>query len=222
MKIFASSFVAFLFLIGNAKANLLTNGSFDAGSFVDNGVGGVGLAIGSTAITGWTTTTAELAWLMNGNAYGLSTPFGPGFLDLTGYHDQTPYGGVSQMVNLAAGAYVLTFSLGSVGGSDVFGGTVSAQASAGNQTNLHFSFTPSEVGNQWALETLAFTVANSGNTIVSIVGTESAANRYLGIDNVDLEAVTVPTTEPGTAMSVLAAACAFSGLWLRRRLRKTA
>ena len=52
------------------------NGSFETGTFVDNGAGAASLGVGSTAITGWTTTNAELAWIVNGDAYGIATPQG--------------------------------------------------------------------------------------------------------------------------------------------------
>jgi hypothetical protein len=76
----------------HAQANLLANGSFEntLGTWAANINGGDSLPTGSTAIPGWTTTNGELAWLVSGT-YGLTTPYGSYFLDLTGYHDASPY-----------------------------------------------------------------------------------------------------------------------------------
>jgi len=187
------TWVAFSSTSGRASANLLTNGSFENGCFVNNGYGEQSLPVGSTAITGWTTTTAELVWFINGNEYGATAQDGSMFLDLTGHHVSYPYGGVSQTVNLAAGDYTLTFYIGAAGSND---GPKSVYASAGNQSNVLFTFTPAPgaTGTVWQQETLNFSVATAGNVTISLVGNSAVGSNDLGLDNVDLEAASaVPT-----------------------------
>src|SRR5438876_901421 len=81
-----------------ARADLLANGSFDTGTYVFGGDGGADLAPGSTAITGWTVVTNHVAPLKAGNVYGIIPQGcnGQVSLDLQGYSDGSPYGGVSQ------------------------------------------------------------------------------------------------------------------------------
>lgn len=121
-------------LAAPGMANLLTNGSFDnLSNFVASPIpafeGGDALFVGSTAMTGWTVvdnngltanTNQSIAWLLNG-AFGLSTPDnGVAFLNLTGYYQTTQnpnnlpgqWAGVQQIVDLPAGAYALSFELG--------------------------------------------------------------------------------------------------------------
>mgnify|MGYP003505489481 CR=1 FL=1 len=46
-----------------AQANLLTNGSFELGAFVNQGNDTMSLGAGSTVITGWTVITDTTAWM---------------------------------------------------------------------------------------------------------------------------------------------------------------
>ena len=69
-------------------ANLVTNPSFELGTFVNRGDGFQILPLGSTAITGWTVVNDSLAWgTLPNSAAGVNpvTPFdGTFFLDLQG------------------------------------------------------------------------------------------------------------------------------------------
>ena len=66
-----------------AHANLLVNGSFEQGAFVNQGNQTMSLAPGSTVITGWTVVTDATAWINAGNPFGLAASDGSRFLDLT-------------------------------------------------------------------------------------------------------------------------------------------
>jgi hypothetical protein len=217
MKLFQRIIVVGTLCATGAFANFLTNGSLeDTGStFTTGGDGGDNLSVGSTAIPGWTVNTAALAWISNTNTFGLSTPFGSFFLDLTGYHDSSPYGGIQQSVALAAGNYTLTFDLGTDQSIPVGIGPVSVLASAGNQSNVVETFTPSGSGNQWGMQTLNFNVASPGAVMISLVGNSTAGGSYLGLDNVDLEVATI-VPEPGMALPILIGAGLF-GLVRRKR-----
>jgi hypothetical protein len=188
--------------VSSAQAiNLLQNGSFEntAGTFVDNGQGAMSLNSGSTAIPGWTTTNAELAWLNNNNIFGVTSPFGNFFLELAGYHDSSPYGGVTQAINTTVGQkYTLSLSLGTR--NPTHPGPISVTATAGS-SNQTFTSNPSGAGNQWENFSFDFT-ATGTSTPISIVGISTANRYHIGLDNVSVEAVPEPLTILGSATAL--------------------
>jgi hypothetical protein len=207
----------------NAKANQLTNGSFEntSNTFVGDGNLVDELASGSTAIPGWTTINGvPTAWIKNGNPYGISAADGSYFLDLTGYSDSGTYGGVSQSFATTPGtSYVVTFDLGYGGNSTAFGGPVSVLASAGGTSGTFTSGSGSPNPAVWNLETFDFT-ASSSMTTLSLIGKTTAGGFYIGLDNVDVEVGTAPppaaVPEPGTC-TLLLTGMSFLGCVVRRR-----
>jgi hypothetical protein len=178
---------------------------------------------GSTVIPGWTTTTAELAWLYNGYGDVVATPFESFFLDLTGVHDSFPYGGVTQTINTTVGQqYTLSLSLGVE--YPKYPGPISVTATAGS-SNQTFTYNPSGSGNQWGNFSFDFT-ATSTSTPISIVGISAEnqpqppsnhQNRHIGLDNVSVEAKTLETVpEPLTVLGT-ATALGF-GAFFKRKL----
>ena len=146
------------------------------------------LPSGSSVIPGWTITTAELVWINNANVYGITTPFGNSFLDLTGYHNSSPYGGVSQTINTTIGQnYTLSLSLGVNNTNSLYSGPISVTASAGS-INQIFGYDSSGSGNFWGDFNFNFT-ASSSSTPISIVGLSTAGGTYIGLDNVSVTAV---------------------------------
>jgi len=199
-----------------ARAELITNGSFESGSYTDNHGGGMSLPVGSSNITGWTVVSGELAWLNNSNPYGGTTPYGSYFLDLTGYHDSSPYGGVSQTIATAVGqTYTLSFAVGYIGQSGIYGGPVAVQASAGSASQT-FTTGSSGTGPMWTTYTMNFT-ATSPSTVIQLIGTLSTGGQYIGLDNVSVvEAAAVP--EPaGLVMAGVAAVGVGLAAFRRRR-----
>jgi len=190
--------------------NLLVNGSFEAGTFNDDGAGRDALAVGSTAITGWIVVTDEVAWINNFNPFGITASEGTNCLDLSGFSDSTPHGGVTltQPVPTTAGQrYRLTFDLGT--GFDEPSGVT---ATAGADT-MSFTNTSIGAGTQWGTYGFEFTAENT-STLITITGAESG-RRFIGLDNVVLEVIPVvevdsdgdgvldefddcPNTAPGT------------------------
>jgi hypothetical protein len=125
---------------------------------------------------------------------GSNASDGKFFLDLTGYHDSSPYGGVSQTVNLVGGnSYRLSLDLGTSQTISVSAGPISVLVTAGN-VSQSFTYDPptGNLVNIWQTFGLDFT-ANSNSTTVSIIGT--MGNKYIGLDNVSM----VPTPIPGAA-----------------------
>lgn len=110
-------------LAGVASANLVTNGSFELGNMPNPRLadGGAGIAAGGTAITGWTVFGSSVDWLQTGTstnnsstARGLTPQGGSRFLDLTGFDNAVPHGGVEQTIATVIGAvHDVSFWIGS-------------------------------------------------------------------------------------------------------------
>jgi Protein of unknown function (DUF642)/PEP-CTERM motif len=179
-----------------AHAAAITNGSFETDGPSLNNAFSPG--IGSTEITGWTVINNDgsttdngrnVLWIGNGG-FGLFTPFGTSFIDLTGTSDSTPFDGLTQTVSTVAGqSYKLTFDLGAQGTTGAFGGPISVMASAGATSGTFLDSgvsTPGSTtinGTVWTPETLAFT-ATSASTAISFVG--ETGIQFIGLDNVSL------------------------------------
>lgn len=166
---------------------LIVNGSFEdtGGGFVADSFGLMSLPPESRQIPGWTTVSAELAWVNNANTFGAATPFGTYALELTGYHDRAPFGGVSQTIPTVPGrVYRLSLALGSNTDYPGAGGqkqvTVSSDAAS---TTLTFD-PPGDPGNEWHTVTTDFT-ASGAATPITITGL-TANGIYLGLDNVSV------------------------------------
>jgi hypothetical protein len=214
----------FAVLLASAgMANLLTNGSFETasgGSSLPTG-NGSSLAIGSTAMLGWTVFTTQsspgsnfnVAWLPTGNVYGITPEDGTYSLDLTGYQDVSPFSGVEHTVSTTIGTnYTLTFWLGEDQGGDsgAYSGPVSVFASAGNQSNVVFTTTVpgGSAGNIWQEQTLNF-MATGTTTTVAISGDTTAGGQYIGLDNVNLSTAASGVPEPAMGFPVFLAAAGF-------------
>lgn len=198
--------------------SLLTNGSFeDLTGWSPPTRDTMILPLGSTTMTGWTVigenvARQEIGWIGPGNPFSLSASKGSYFLDLTGDKDASPFGGVQQTVYLDAGQYQLTFDLGS---SLTYGVPSGITAIAGTTT---LSFTSPLTGNNvWTPCTMPFTVASSGSTIISLTG--NAGHSYIGLDNVIVEASSVPI--PPTALLLGTGLVGLLALRRRRKVSKS-
>ena len=215
MKITALSF-AFLCagaFVSPASANLLTNGSFETTTnFVGNADNTMVLSPGSTAMTGWTVISNDLAWIGPTNPFGLSASNGSYFLDLTSYGDSGTFGGVTQSIpTILGGAYSLTFDLG---GSTTYGVPDSLTACAGATCS---PFVIAATGtNDWAAETLNFFGTGSPMAI-SLTGL--AGSNYIGLDNVSVTGGGVTNVPEPLTMSVFGAGLVGAAV-LRRRKKK--
>ena len=201
-------------LASAADANLLVNGSFEDGNFVNPGNATMSLPVGSTAITGWTTVGDTLAWIGTGNPWGLSANDGARFLDLTDLAAGAPFGGVVQTVATSPGSsYVLSFDLG----SSTFWGRPDAITASAAGTSATFTSPLTGTNNDWQRLSMAFT-ATSATTSVQLLG--SAAFNYIGLDNVSLDlGSAAPIPEPETWALMLGGVAAV-GAWVRRRARR--
>ena len=200
-----------------ANADLITNGSFEAGTFVNDGNGTMSLSPGATTITGWTVVTDKVAWIIGANPWGLSAQEGDRFLDLTDYTTGAPFGGVTQDIATIAGQeYDLSFYLGSY--TARWGGPpVSISATAG-ATNGTFTVSTTSTQSTWTPFALHFT-ATSATTPITLTG--AAGSQYIGLDNVSVVQAGGPTPVPEPSSMILLGSVAV-GLCLaaRRQNRK--
>jgi len=203
--------------VGNVQAaNLVTNGSFEIGNFVSDGNGAISLAVDAADITGWKVTNAELAWVTNNNSYGLLASDSSYFLDLTGYHDSSPYGGVTQTINTMVGqTYTLAFNLDVNQSDGRYNGPVGILAAAGS-TSQTFTFDPPGTGNQFGLFGFNF-VAAAPTTTITLTGTQG--KQYIGLDNVSVVAAAMPEASAAASLGLLLAT-GLGSIALRRRVRR--
>lgn len=195
-----------------ANADLITNGSFELGTFVNDGNETMTFSTGTTAITGWTAVGRQFSWITTPNPWGLSAQDGTFFLDLTAYNTGAPFGGVTQSVATTIGEqYELSFFLGSY--TQRWGGPpVSILASAGG-TSQTFTVSTASTASTWTPFSLLFT-ATSTSTAITLTGAAGVA--YIGLDNVSVNpAGTSPVPEPGPLASI-ATGVALLGLILRK------
>lgn len=190
MKISFSALAAAALLSGMAHANLISNGSFESGTFVNEGSDTMSLAAGSTTITDWTVVTDTTAWIGASNPFGLTASEGNFFLDLTNYQTGAPFAGMSQTIATTVGAtYSLSFDLG----SSTFWGrpdSITATATAAGASQTFTS--PLTGGNDdWQTFSMQF-LATSASTTVLLQG--AGGFQYIGLDNVDVELVSGPGT----------------------------
>jgi hypothetical protein len=181
----------------SAQGALITNGSFELGTFVDDGNGTDSFFAGPTTITGWTAVGRQVSWIRSPNPWFLSAQDGSHFLDLTGYITGAPFGGVTQTIATNAGQqYNLSFFLGSY--TQKWGGPpVSILASAGGTSNT-FTVSTTSTASTWAPFSMLFT-ATSANTTITLAG--AAGFEYIGLDNVSVDlASAVPEPESWALM----------------------
>jgi hypothetical protein len=199
-----------LALLAPARGDLITNGSFEDGGFVPDGNDTMSLAPGATSMTGWTVVQAELAWIGPTNPFGIVASDGSFSLDLAGYHDSVPYGGVSQAIATNAGyTYHLSFDLGA---STLASNPTSKVTAIAGGTSNSYSLTASN-GLLWQTFGFDFTATGS-STVISLLGDNPNGN-YVGLDNVHVTLVGVP--EPtGLALLGLGLGGAFAALRRRR------
>jgi hypothetical protein len=177
-----------------AKADLITNGSFEVGTFVNDGNATMTFTAGTTSMTGWTAVGRQLSWIITPNPWGLSAQDGTFFLDLTAYITGAPFGGVTQTITTVVGEqYDLSFYLGSY--TQRWGGPpVSILASAGS-TSQTFTVSTASTASTWTPFSLLFT-ATSTSTAITLTG--AAGVEYIGLDNVSVNpASAAPVPEPG-------------------------
>ncbi|MGH9328490.1 MAG: DUF642 domain-containing protein [Terriglobia bacterium] len=209
-------------MASSARANLLTNGSFETplaplGGFMN-------FTSGSTAITGWTVTGPEVS-VVNGSytSFGINFPAEDGnqWLDLTGDLSNAVEG-VEQTVATSPGAtYELSYFIGNVAnpggpygttsrvnvlvdGALILTSTNSLGAGTGRQT--------------WEQFSTSF-VAPSSSTVIEFLNEDPSTDNTNGLDNVVLtQGTTSSVPETSTFIMFALAFCAFGAFRFRNAI----
>ena len=167
------------FISTGSYANLVQNGGFENGNFVEVTAGYMIINPGDTALTSWTAVNEGVAWGLPGDSAAAS---GIGFVDLSEFGANSPNSQLQQSLSTSIGTQYI-FSYDQKGASEVvLGGTLLA-------------LTAGATSNGWTTFTSMFT-ATSTLSLLSLnnLGTN---NPIVFVDNVslteiDISAVPVP------------------------------
>jgi hypothetical protein len=194
-------------------ADMVTNGSFELGSFINDGNETMTFNAGATTITGWTAVGRQMSWITTPNPWGLSAQDGTFFLDLTAYNTGAPFGGVTQNISTVPGQqYDLSFYLGSY--TQRWGGPPVSILAAAGTTSQTFIVSTSSTSSTWTPFSLLFT-ASSATTPITLTGAAGVA--YIGLDNVSVNpAGTAAVPEPGSYV-LMAVGLGLLSVCLRQR-----
>jgi hypothetical protein len=211
------AFAACITLVAErAEANLIVNGSFESGTFVNDGFGTDSFGAGPTTITGWAAVGRQVSWIQTPNPWGLLAQDGTHFLDLTGYNTGAPFGGVTQNIVTTIGQqYDLSFYLGSY--TQRWGGPPVAILAAAGSTNQTFTVSTPSTASTWTPFSMHFT-ASAATTTITLTGALGA--EYIGLDNVSVDVASAVPEPESWALMVLGLAL-LGSIGLRRNTNRS-
>lgn len=161
---------------------MITNGSFE----LPSSAGVPSLPPGSNFLNGWTVINAEIAY--ESPLGGIPASNGSYSLDLTGYHDSAPYGGVKQVIaTVPTAVYNISFDVGALNG------TSGIRVVAGDLQDTGFSAS----SGLWVWTTFNSTFTALGSTTaIDLYGIQASWGGVdISLDNVSVTAA--PTTING-------------------------
>jgi hypothetical protein len=214
-----------------ASANLLANGSFEnlQGTWVDNsgGLGFMKWRYGEAGVVpGWGVAWPgrDVIWVADGNPFGTTASDGGFHIDLTGSTDGPTFNGVfAEFATTPGQSYRLGLDLGvhngPCGGVDCTGPVGVAVVVLGALSRQILDFAPDGAGQQWRRFEFEF-VAAEPISHLRIDGVQGAGKRYIGLDNIAVNATAVlAVPEPATWASMAAGLVLALGLARRSAVR---
>ena len=197
----------FFAAIGQARANLISNGSFESPPL--SPADAQAFAGGSTSITGWTALGSEV--ILIETTYGepghgmtaFNAQDGSNSIDVTGSGNTGPTDGIEQTIATTPGReYTLSFFVGraeSSNGSATFLGPATVDFSLSGGPRIAFTNVNSPPAGfvNWQQFSTTFT-ASGLNTTISFLNGTSTDRGYAGLDNVVVTEVPLP--EPSTGL----------------------
>lgn len=191
--------VCFALTAAASQASLIVNGSFETGgTFVNTALGAMQLPGSSTTIAGWTTTGEEIAWVDDTNLDGIFASVGSRHLDLAGFTNVAPAGGIEQSFATTIGqTYAVTFDMAT---NPAYGQSCIAVFAAGSFQIFTPTVGPGQIWHSYSWNftatstttTLKFQEANSGQTV------------YNGLDNVAVNVVPEPASLTALGLGICA------------------
>jgi hypothetical protein len=216
----ASAAVLASFTASPLRANLITNGSFEAvlvpvGSFTD-------YLNGSTGITGWTVVGGADVGIINGTFSQECCTFpaedGNQWADLTGTNANSTEGLEQTIATTSGDQYTITFWIGNIydpGG--IFGTTSTVKVLTGGVSGTSlgtFTNSSTTLGTLiWQQFSTTFTATGS-TTAIDFINEDPSTDNSDGLDNVSVNLTGTGVPEPGT---LWLAGAALVGLGFLRR-----
>ncbi len=157
-----------------AQANLVVNGSFEDGAWVNTSGGWMALNPGDPSMTGWTVADQYIAW--GDDPPGFPAVDGNRLLDMSGFAADSPNSKVQQILDTDAGQqYLFSIQMTQSGLSDV------------KIDGISLSLDPVGSGGSWTVYEAVFTATTSA-TLLSIENA-SPGNVIVFVDDVSVTAV---------------------------------
>lgn len=174
-----NKFIGIVALLSTAsvQANIVQNGSFENGNFVNTSSNFMQVNPSDTSLSGWTVINEHIAWGLS--AIGFPASDGVGLVDLSGFGAQSPNGSIQQSLTTVLGTeYIISI--------DRQGGLSNVLIDG-----VGLSLTSGAISGAWTTFTGTFT-ATSASSLLSI-NNGAPGNPIVFVDNVSVvSAVPVP------------------------------
>jgi hypothetical protein len=182
------------------NASIIANGDFEDGSFTNDSANYDLLSQGDGSLSAWEIID-DVVWGMNPND-GFAASSGNGFIDLSGFSNNSPNGQINQSLTTSIGLEYL-FSIDRQGDN--------AQVSINGEV---LDLAVAAVSGQWTTYT-GFYTATSNSSLLSLKNLGN--NPIVFVDNLSMVEIDAPINVSGPAMFSLIS-LSFFGIFCRKRM----